>query len=159
MSKPDPRKTRILDNHTGTIYQSTSETVKKTGVGRTTLYSLLRRKIRFERYDPDLDGENWKVHPVLGVKISDLGRVWSTYGKTFGHDYNGYMIVGLGTKPYRTYRVHRLVAETWLDKSCETKIHVDHLKNENGFADKHDNRACMLEWVTPGENNRRRRAK
>lgn len=150
----DPRKTVIQNLETGEIYQSIKETMCRLKLKRSTLYNLLRKKDKLIRYDPDLPNEIWQNHPTLNVLVSNLGRVHGTYGKTFGHLYNGYMVIGIGTKPYRTYRVHRLVAQTWLTPPESDDLHVDHLDGNPTNNDQQN-----LEWVTPGENNRRRHSK
>lgn len=150
----DPRKTVIQNVETFEIYRSVQQAMIALNVKRTTLYTLLRKEVKVRRYDPDLEGEVWADHPTLSISISNLGRVKGKYGKTFGHLYNGYMVIGIGTKPYRTYRVHRLVAQTWLATSSTDNIHVDHLDG-NPINNNYQN----LEWVTPGENNRRRHNK
>lgn len=120
--------------------------------------------------------EEWKKHPRLNILVSSEGRIKVPqrkvdYGKrgvwtfkerlvpqhrvTTNRTNNYYMkcslwAVGEVDKKSNAYWVHRLVAETFCDKKdgCE---YVDHL-NGNG----EDNRAENLEWVTNGENVRRR---
>lgn len=55
---------------------------------------------------------------------------------------------GNGGKKPKLYKVHRLVAETFIPKhSSNEMLHVNHLN-----ADKQDNRVENLEWVTHAEN-------
>lgn len=65
-------------------------------------------------------------------------------------DTSGYMTVHL-TENGRGYtkRVHRLVAEAFLEQPCDEANQVNHI---NG--DKNDNRLSNLEFVTPSENMR-----
>lgn len=65
-------------------------------------------------------------------------------------DTYGYMSVGL-SKDGRTHtkRVHRLIAEAFLEQSSEKEWQVNH---KNG--DKNDNRLDNLEFVSPGDNMR-----
>lgn len=73
----------------------------------------------------------------------NTGRILATYP-----DRSGYMTVRL-SKDNRMYtkRVHRLVAETFLEPPDEEAWQVNHI---NG--DKRDNRLCNLEYVTPSDN-------
>jgi hypothetical protein len=65
------------------------------------------------------------------------------------HYKNGYLSVMLkvNSKEKRVF-VHRLVAEHFIPNP-ENKAEVNHV-----FGDKNDNRACVLEWMTPLENTR-----
>ena len=113
------------------------------------------------------DGE---VYEVL-YQVSNWGRILSlNYNGTGkaklmnpGTDTNGYFYVGLWKNGKRkTCRVHRLVAETFLEnpenKPCiNHKIEGDVGKkinmvffNEDGTIDK---KRTTIEWVTPKENN------
>ena len=102
--------------------------------------------------------EIWKdIEGYEGLyQVSNLGRVKSlNYNRTrkekilkHGSDKKGYLYVNLckeGKK--RNYRVHRLVAETFID-NLENKPEVNH-KDE----DKTNNKVENLEWVTSKENS------
>ena len=104
-----------------------------------------KRKHRFEYVeDPDLENECWKNHPTLGLPVSTQGRVINQSGKTPGcRKSSGYMVVRYKDKDYK---VHRLVAETWLDNP-EKKPQVDHINNV-----RHKNTLTNLRWVTRSEN-------
>ena len=95
--------------------------------------------------------------------ISNLGRVKSIERKvprsTCGEvsvrerilkpatDAKGYLRVALArNKSLKTYKVHRLVADAFIDNN-ERKPEVNH-KDGN----KHNNHVSNLEWVTKGEN-------
>lgn len=70
--------------------------------------------------DPDLENEIWKTHPILNIKVSNLGRIHTKYCKTFGSlSQNIYY-------KYNKYFVHKLVAETFID-NLENKKTVDHI--------------------------------
>jgi len=93
-----------------------------------------------------METELWKVvsgHPKY--KISNLGRVWSSYrNKIMTPQLNaGYYTVLLDRKKYR---IHRLVANAFCIKPINGVV-VHHI-NEN----KKDNRASNLEWTTVAKN-------
>ena len=69
--------------------------------------------ITFEYTDqPDLENECWYNHPTLGIPVSTQGRVINQSGKTYGtRCTDGSMAVRYKGK---IYRVHRLVAETFV---------------------------------------------
>lgn len=113
-----------------------------------------------------LEGEEWR--DVVGYEglymASSLGRIISLPRKAYnGHVYfltkhrvmsqgkksNGYLVIVLYDKPNfsKTFYVHRLVAKAFCDNPCN-KPHIDHIN-----ANKQDNRAVNLRWVTQKENN------
>ena len=93
---------------------------------------------------PDLENECWKHHPTLGLPVSTQGRVIIQSRKTPGYRMSsGYMKVQYKGK---NYKVHRLVAETWLINP-EKKPQVDHINNV-----RHKNTLTNLRWVTRSEN-------
>lgn len=91
--------------------------------------------------------ELWKVileHP--NYEVSDQGNIRNrTTGHTLKHMFNadGYHRVDLNSK---TVFVHRTVAKYFVHNP-DNKPEVNH-----EFGDKNDNRACVLTWVTKGEN-------
>lgn len=95
--------------------------------------------------------EIWKTHPVLGIEVSNKGRVFIPKVKghpehiTYGSDKsNGYkMLEYKGSK----YLIHRLVAETFLPNADNLPC-VNH-KDEN----KSNNCVDNLEWCTHRYNN------
>lgn len=78
-----------------------------------------------------------RMHPELDILVSSIGEVYLPQsGKnqahwTFGHkDAKGYLLVKCKNK---NYRVHRLVAETFLPntRNCPTVDHIDRDKTNN----------------------------
>jgi hypothetical protein len=104
--------------------------------------------------DPD---EKWLIHPVLGINVSNKGRVQvSKNTVTEGHgSREGYRRVKVQTLQGRkTFSVHRLVAETFkpedkqhIEALCGDKAQVNHIdKNPS------NNKLENLEWCTPSQN-------
>jgi hypothetical protein len=100
------------------------------------LYSsmIMSKKVVYKNYVIDTEGNVFSLHfnKLLKPSINS----------------NGYYIVVLCDKGERkTKKVHRLVAETFLDNHGCGKLEVNH---KNGI--KTDNRVENLEWVTRSEN-------
>ena len=93
-----------------------------------------------------------RMHPTLELLVSSIGEVYFPPNGTHkGHwtfgcdDGQGYRVVLSNNKHYK---VHRLVAETFLPND-EDKPFIDH-KNRN----RSDNVVDNLRWCTPSENMR-----
>lgn len=91
--------------------------------------------------------ENWRN--VVGYEefyeVSDMGNIRNRItGKILLNSAkkNGYMAVDLGYIGKKTINVHRIVAMAFIGNENNFPC-VNHI-NEN----KHDNRACNLEWCT-----------
>ena len=104
-----------------------------------------------------------KQHPIHPYLVSECGRIFSKT-KTVNHNYGGkaikkgkeltqyttkqgYVNVGLTiNKKVKVVRVHRMVAETWIEK-IKDKPMINH-KDLN----KANNHKNNLEWCTQKEN-------
>jgi hypothetical protein len=77
------------------------------------------------------------------IKTERILKTWRT-----GHKDYSYLKIGLGANRHRR-RAHIVVAELFCVKpiSIYDKLEVDHI-NHN----RHDNRACNLQWITHQEN-------
>lgn len=116
-----------------------------------------------------MDSEVWK--PIKGYEglyeVSNLGRVkslerkvkaknkYGTVDRTvtekilkYSINHKGYYLVKICNQVNKSFLVHRLVAEAFIDNP-ENKLQVNHI---NG--DKKDNRVCNLEWCTNNENQK-----
>ena len=85
--------------------------------------------------------KNYKVSTFGNVRNKKTGRILKAANN------GGYFCVGLSNKITKTFSVHRLVAETFIENP-ENKAHVNH-KDKNGL----NNNLSNLEWATPKENN------
>lgn len=87
-------------------------------------------------------------------QVSNYGRIKSlNYNRTkkekimsLNNDSWGYLIVGLYKSKRKNFRVHRLVAETFISNP-ENKPQVNHIDGN-----KQNNIVSNLEWVTQNEN-------
>lgn len=79
--------------------------------------------------------------------VTTSGDIYDTTSESYmllTKNKSGYLVVGIdGT----TYRVHRLVAETYIQKPSEDCTQVNHIDGN-----KENNDVSNLEWVTPGQN-------
>ena len=85
--------------------------------------------------------DNYEVSSFGNVRNKKTGRILKPSNR------GGYYVVGLSNKKTKTFQVHRLVAETFIENP-ENKAHVNH-KDKNGL----NNNLSNLEWNTPKENN------
>jgi len=80
---------------------------------------------------PDLLNEEWKCHPVLNVKLSNMGRLENskgrrTCGSSAKNGYMNYMEKG------RSYGIHRLVFETFNPNiKFEVVHHLNRIRSDN----------------------------
>ena len=92
--------------------------------------------------------------PIKGwenlYEITNDGRVWSIRSHKYMSpkiDQDGYKFITLSNKVQRTYKIHRLVAEAFIDDSDTTKEvnHKDFNRSNNWFEN--------LEWVSQEQND------
>ena len=94
-----------------------------------------------------------KTHPTLGFKVASNGMVWMpvrgtchrkwhwTFGCLNSHGYSHVFRDG------KAYKVHRLVAETFLDNPNGYPV-IDHISR-----DRSDNNVCNLQFCTYQQNS------
>ena len=127
-----------------------------------SIENLKGYKREIEQFIPefDLDLEVWRTYPHNELYlVSNFGRIkrlsyktrhnrtWSERILTNTKTNDGYLKVGIVCNGiYKDVRVHRMVAETFIDNPND-KPHVNHI---NG--NKLDNRTENLEWCTAKEN-------
>lgn len=76
-------------------------------------------------------------------------RTWEEHVLKYGLDKKGYLRTNLAKNGInKTIKIHRIVAEVFVP-NIQNKPQVNHI---NGV--KSDNRACNLEWVSNGENQK-----
>lgn len=92
--------------------------------------------------------------PIKGwedlYEITNDGRIWSIRSHKYlvpKKDKDGYQMITLSNLKQRTYRIHRLVAETFIDNinDCKEVNHKDFNRTNNWF--------CNLEWVSQEQND------
>jgi hypothetical protein len=85
--------------------------------------------------------DNYEVSTFGKIRNKKTGRILKPANN------GGYLYVGLSNIKTKTFPVHRLVAETFIENP-ENKAHVNH-KDKNSL----NNHLSNLEWNTPKENN------
>jgi len=88
-----------------------------------------------------LNYNNYEVSTFGNVRNKKTGRILKPANR------GGYFVVGLSNKLTKTFSIHRLVAETFIENP-KNKLQVNH-KDKNGL----NNHLSNLEWNTPKENN------
>lgn len=98
----------------------------------------------------------WRKHPVHDIYVSTCGDIENIKKvkctPIHKNDYTRYRITKNGKRS--EYKVHRLVAETWLEaeqlvanSKCNNRAQVNHKNHDTS-----DNHLRNVEWVTPSEN-------
>lgn len=102
-----------------------------------------------EQEQPDLEGEEWR--PFKVIQVSSCGRMQTpTSGKYFPHARaSGYCNVQVGGQKMQ---FHRIICQVFHDKP-PPGFHADHVEN-----DRTNNRADSLQWLSPAENQTKRRS-
>lgn len=159
---------RINLDESETMFKSIAAAAKATSIYKQTLGNQFKKhgnkQFRYRGYEwkyasqeldlPPGETEDWCDHTTLPIKVSSHGRIeYANGARTDGCICsNGYKKVSVLNK---TYRVHRLVAETFfpdekraLEKHCSPE--VDHL--DGNILNNH---VTNLEWVTREENQYR----
>ena len=99
-----------------------------------------------EAWKTILNYDNYEVSSFGNVKNKKTGRILKSTNN------GGYLCVGLSNKITKSFKIHRLVGEHFIENP-ENKAHVNH-KDKNGL----NNRLSNLDWNTPKENNVHRSA-
>jgi hypothetical protein len=88
-----------------------------------------------------IDNEEWKTHPILKLEISNKGRIKDRRNITQGTlDHAGYY-------HFSGNKVHKLVAETWLNNKINDSYNsIDHIDNNTK-----NNCVENLRWATKSE--------
>lgn len=135
----------------GKEYASSTVAAKELGLEATNITAVLKgrlqhiKNLKFEYIpQPDLDGEIWKEHPILGINVSTMGRITTHRGvKTFGClESNGYMKLNIKGK---RFHAHRVVAETFIENEANSSFvcHIDHNRSNNKMSN--------LKWMSRSE--------
>ena len=120
------------------------------------IYSLELTTVRFTKEKKLEDLEIWKYYDVSfesnGLLVSNFGRMklYDFRDRTEGDNGAGYKNVNIYNKELKKakkFYVHRLVAELFLEKPCDSKKQVNHIDGNKG-----NNHYTNLEWVSPKEN-------
>lgn len=132
-------------NNNKSSYELRKERFQKT----KTYYGIKPLPLKgFEHYFVTRDGRVFNTLNPHGNILNNPVEVKTHLNKSIGYKQTTLQNKKLGLKPKTVY-VHRLVAETYLNKPSEKHNEVNH-KNLN----KIDNRLENLEWVTRSENRK-----
>lgn len=94
-----------------------------------------------EEWKTVLNYENYEVSTFGNVRNKKTNRILKPSSS------GGYFQIGLSNKITKTFPIHRLVAESFIENP-ENKAHVNH-KDKNSL----NNHLSNLEWASPKENN------
>lgn len=146
---------RAVIREDGVVFESLVAAAKKMNCHKTAIsysvknnteckgFKFAYQKLR--KFDQSfILNEIWKTHTVLPIKVSDHGRINNiriTYGSNTSSGYKQLQILK------KNYRVHRLVAETFIPNP-ENLPQVDHIDG-----DKSNNKISNLRWCTQKQNS------
>ncbi|BCS83116.1 HNH endonuclease [Cotonvirus japonicus] len=132
------------------------------GKGKTAYGYVWRRKFAIDKkviQQKIAKGEIFKTikkfdeNDLSKYKVSNKGNVINDKGKFMcKKNIDGYKGINLAVKPNvtKTYRIHRLVAETFIkNNNPDKKRHVNHIDRNRA-----NNCVENLEWITQGDNNK-----
>jgi hypothetical protein len=136
------RKVQQFDRSLNLIntHRSASHAARSIGIKNSVNINQCCRGLRKTAYgfiwkyepSPDLPNEVWKNHPVLDIKVSNLGRIETLYGyRTYGtlNCQNGYMNY---QRKGKSYGIHRLVFQTFNPEiNFEVVHHLNRIRNDN----------------------------
>ena len=136
-------------------FQTMKDAARFIGCGHQSISRCIANKRQIygwfvkEKEELSLPDEEWRDHPYLNVRVSNLGRVKIGKGRiSRGSFCRKYLHVRVGRG---IHYVHRLVAQTFVDNPGNKK-EVDHIDWNPS-----NNRAQNLQWATRSENAKRKK--
>jgi len=134
------------------IFDSIMDLSRKIGADSSNIHRFLKKGKYKGKYPPrgydeitfdtnDIENETWKIHPIHGLEVSNLGRVKDGKRETYGS-----LDAQLKYHMYSGKRVHLLVLETFIGMRPSPNHSGDHIYNNT-----HDNRLENLKWATSSE--------